>query len=92
MFLYTFIDLKAEGRTGGIVACQTDGPIIRAFHDSLKAPDSPWAAHPEDYNLVCIGEIQEDGKVDGWAFVRTVATGQAWLAAQEQLSLLPEAK
>lgn len=92
MFLYTFTDLKAEGRTGGIVACQTDGPIIRAFHDSLKAPDSPWAGHPEDYNLICIGEIEDDGKVNGFDFVRIVATGAAWLASQNQLSLLPEEK
>lgn len=51
---FTVMDTKAE--TAGPPFFQPNvGTALRSMGDALTRPDSPWAAHPEDYALYHIG-------------------------------------
>lgn len=80
--MYSVYDTKAEGLVGGIIMERLDAPAIRAFHDALDAKsNSILSQHPEDFTLLCLGSIEDNGKIflnhDG---PTVVATGAQWAA------------
>lgn len=81
-FIYAVLDTVAGATTGALVVQRSDAPMIRQFHDALAEPKTPFYSHPGDYNLVCLGEISEDGcAIQSFDAPRVVATGAAWVAA-----------
>jgi len=81
--LYAVYDTKSEGIVGGLIMERLDAPAIRAFHDALNPKsNSILSAHPTDFNLICLGSLEESGQIypniDG---PNIVATGAQWAAA-----------
>lgn len=85
MKLYTVFDKTAQARTGSIIAANIDAPAVRLFHDALAQPQSPWASHPADYNLMAIGTIADSGLVVGFPEPEVIATGAAWAEQQQRV-------
>lgn len=81
--LYTLYDLVSESVIGGIIQEVNDMAAARTFYDALKASDSPLAQHPQDYNLLYVGTLHEDGVImDAESAPRpVVATGASWVEA-----------
>lgn len=81
--IYSVFDLKSESLIGGLITERLDAPAIRAFHDALDPKNNTvLSAHPADFSLLCLGIVEEDGRV----FVSddrptVVATGAQWAAA-----------
>lgn len=63
-----------------------DAPAIRAFHDALVAKESPWAAHPRDYDLCSLGVINDEtAEIAAHTTGRlVVATGRAYVEQLEK--------
>lgn len=91
-FLYCVRDVKANDVGDQVMVCRADAVAIRAFSDALSSTDprSLMAKYPDDYELICIGAmsdegvIQNDGEDDG--FVRVVLAGSTWKAAQAKVN------
>lgn len=86
--LFSVYDKVAETLIGGIVQESTEAPAIRAFYDALAAPSSGLGAHPDDYVLYELGELNVNTglilPVLGDSPV-VVATGTQWkLTIKEQ--------
>lgn len=77
--LYTIRDVVAE-QIGPIVAMGADPAAVRMFGDVISDPQSQVNRHPQDFELVCIGAVHDDGTLIADA-VRVVITGAAWKAA-----------
>lgn len=39
---------------------QAAGLAVRSFGDEVRKEDTPFNAHPEDYELYCVGEFDTD--------------------------------
>jgi hypothetical protein len=75
-------DKVAENFIGQIVVDRHSAPVTRLFHQLLGDKQTQLAQHPQDYALLHIGYIEDSGRL--WPIDPTViATGAAWLAAQE---------
>ena len=61
--LYIVHDTVAQTCIGGIIQEQHDNSAARAFYDALKSKDSILSQHPDDFRLLRIGEIDDDGNV-----------------------------
>lgn len=65
MKVYSVFDRKMR-EFGQLVYGRTDEAVIRAFADSLNRGRSPVADHPEDYELMYLGEFDaETGRLSG---------------------------
>lgn len=85
MKLYQIFD-KVAGAVEGPVTCfRADGPAIRSFYSLLGAPQTTPGQHPADFNLLCVGEQEDDGsiviqpEVGGLLYPIPVALGAAWV-------------
>lgn len=78
--LYVVFDRVANARTGGVVVARNDASVTRSFHD-LLARDDGFRAHAGDYELRCVGSLDDLGNVVAIPPV-TVATGAQWAATQ----------
>lgn len=84
--LYQVYDKVSQTVIGPILVEPHAAPAIRQFHDALSAPGSMLGSHPEDFDLLELGEVKENGlilPVLGESPI-TVATGAAWAAAKEK--------
>lgn len=91
--LYGIRDRVAMAMTGGHVhVFGHDTVAIRFFHDVCSAPDTIISRHIDDFELVCLGTMEDDGSLgpdtktnDFESFVpRIVMTGTAWKALQAE--------
>lgn len=65
VYVYSVYDRKVEAY-GQPFFSQTNGAAIRAFIDHVNENGSPANKHPEDFDLVLIGEFNDaDGTVTG---------------------------
>lgn len=80
--LFQMYDRKAETMTGPILAYNREGPAIRDFHTVLANRESHPGMYPEDYELRQIG-YQDETTGEIQSEIRTIATGEAWLAGLE---------
>lgn len=72
--LYTVKDIKV-GSIGAVLKFRNDALAIRSFGDAVAQKDSIYNAHPEDFAIICIGEIDEEsGIIDPYAVPRLVAS------------------
>lgn len=85
--IYAVRDLVSELIVSGLIMEMTDAPAIRSFHDALSQPGSALAAHPKDFVLLDLGEINtETGVIVGCTPI-TIATGASWLESQKGADL-----
>lgn len=79
--LYVVRDVKANDVGDQIMVAKADAVAIRAFSDALSNSQSFMSRHPQDYELVFIGEMAEAGDLIAYQ-PRVVLTGSAWQAAK----------
>ena len=78
--LYTLIDTEAQ-LTGPIMQHRREAPAIRDFHSVFTLKDSQPAKYPEQFNLICLGEQDDEtGQITPYTPPEVVATGAEWLA------------
>lgn len=95
--IYAIRDTLAGMLIGGLHMHRHDAPAIRFFTDVATMPDSGIGRHPNDYELVCLANISDDGTIEQWAVpglngdtayakldVRVVLTGAQWAAMQQE--------
>lgn len=82
--LYMLYDKVAQTTVGNVLRHGHDAPAIRTFHDTLGQQDSGIAVHAEDYDLIAIGTVDDQGLLLPMLgdSPRVVATGAAWKEAQ----------
>lgn len=81
--LYAILDNVANAIVGGIMHLHADAPAIRMFGDAITG-DKQLAAHPDDYDLICLGAMSEPTDHAHIKIVenyRVVLTGKALRAA-----------
>lgn len=61
--IYTLYDTVSQSIIGALLQQTTDAAAIRVFADTLRAPETPLNLHMADYNLLFIGEIDQDGTI-----------------------------
>lgn len=83
--IYAVLDLVAQDIVGGLMLFPHDAPVIRIFTDGLADPSTTLNKHPDDFALVCLGEVVAEGsdiELSGYNRYRTVLTGTAWKSMQ----------
>lgn len=79
--IYAVYDNVSGSIIGGLIMESSDAPAIRAFYDALDPKNnSILSQHPEDYVLKELGNIDDQGNINGNMTTRTVTTGTAWTA------------
>lgn len=63
-----------------LVVFRTDAQAVRYFGDSLATERSALAAHPDDYELVKLGTLADDGAIEPIT-PQIIITGAALVAA-----------
>lgn len=76
--LYQVYDIVAGTVIGGIVQETNDAPAIRSFTDALRNKDSILAQHPEDYQLLLLGEQFSSGLINPLPNPEVILTGKTW--------------
>lgn len=56
--LFTVYDRKSQQYAAPFAEIN-DGTAIRAMQDVMKNKDHPFAAYPEDYELISLGQFDE---------------------------------
>lgn len=76
--IYGFHDRKAQvfiGDAAGLVLFKNDVVALRQFADLCRQDQSMFARHPQDYELVSLGEFDsESGVITPWAAPAVLAT------------------
>lgn len=100
--LYQIYDLVSRAVDGPIIPHRADGPAVRMFYGTLANKNTQPGQTPADFELLCVGEQSEDGKIVTQVnkkakYPLVVATGAAWLEDQNrqaaaQLSLVQDGK
>lgn len=82
--LYAIQDTLAESLLGGLHLFITDAQAIRFFGDLCSDKQTSIARHPNDHQLVKLGELDErTGIITAFVAPFTVITGAQWVAAQQ---------
>lgn len=80
--IFAVYDLKSMTILGAVLMMHKhDAPAIRDFNDALSDDRGIFSKHPEDYNLLCLGDIDDEGSIIP-AGPRVVLTGEAWASAR----------
>lgn len=79
--LYVIVDRKAEEILGNIIhVTRHEAPAVRSFDDAARMPQSIIGQHPEDFDLVRLGYLEEDLTLT--VETETILRGSTWAAAQ----------
>jgi len=81
MILYAIRDKVAESIGQQVWLFKADAAAIRFFHDVLSDAKSYPANHPDDYELVSLGLLEDDGTFMGSPSV--IFTGTQWKQAKD---------
>lgn len=81
--IYAIRDRVANDLVGQfpLVVFRTDAQAVRFFGDSMAVERSAIHAHPSDYELIKIGELDDDGQLGGTGQPQIIITGDALIAA-----------
>lgn len=83
--IYTLYDAVAGMIDGPLLLVNRDGPAIREFYAVLANPQTGPGRHPGDYNLICLGDISDEGDISPAAGgPSVVATGVSWVESQQR--------
>lgn len=75
--LYAIYDRVAQA-VGPIVLHAADAPAVRMFGDVASDPQTNVSRHTADFELLCLGDLFDDGRIEAFDRPRVVLTGQAW--------------
>lgn len=75
--LYQMRDRVAGGMLSGVLLERSDAAAIRGFADAVSDVRTPMAKHPEDYDMMFLGEQEDDGTLLPVVPPILVVTGQA---------------
>lgn len=79
--IYAIYDTAAAMTIGGLHLFRHDAAAIRLFTDIAEMKDSTLGKHPEDFDLRCLGELNEDSCEISPAFTaEIILTGKQWAA------------
>lgn len=83
--IYAILDIIANMIVGGLYMHKHDAVAIRFFNDVASQGDSLISKHPQDFDLICLGTLEEDNTITpvGEEY-RTILTGKQWLALQKK--------
>jgi len=81
MILYAIRDKVAESIGQQVWLFKADAAAIRFFHDVLSDSKSYPANHPDDYELLSLGILEDDGTFMGVPTV--IFTGTQWKQAKD---------
>lgn len=83
--LYQLYDTAAESVAGPIMLSVRDASAVRNFHEVLQRRETLPGQHPDDFQLICVGEQDEEtGRIVAYESPRVVATGRAWRLARAE--------
>lgn len=82
--LYVVRDVKAEDVGEQVMVCKTDAVAVRGFVDALSAPQGFMAKYPEDYELLVVGALRDDGTIEAYERPVVVLTGVQWKLSQAE--------
>lgn len=79
--VFMIYDTVAETFIGNFIIDRHAAPVCRLFHQLLADKATQLAQHPNDFQLLHVGFVEDTGQL--WPIEPTViATGSAWLATQ----------
>jgi hypothetical protein len=81
MIVYAIRDKVAESIGQQVWLFKADAAAIRFFHDVLSDSKSYPANHPDDYELMSLGILEDDGTFMGAPMV--IFTGTQWKQAKD---------
>jgi len=81
MMLYAIRDKVAESIGQQVWLFKADAAAIRFFHDVLSDGKSYPANHPDDYELVSLGMLDDEGNFMGSPTV--IFSGTQWKQAKD---------
>jgi hypothetical protein len=81
MHVYAIRDKVAESIGQQVWLFKADAAAIRFFHDVLSDAKSYPAQHPDDYELLSLGMLEDDGTFMGAPMV--IFSGTQWKQARE---------
>lgn len=87
--LYQAKDNVGRALVGPIFAERDDAPAVRTFTDAFRDERTMFYSHPEDFDLLCLGEYDDsDGTmlVGTGEYPRVVVTGRAIVAKSKEAS------
>lgn len=83
--LYVIRDNVAKAAAGPVMTFAHDAVATREFRDIALNQKSSLNAHMEDYDLLCIGEFEEEScEIGGYGQPTVVVSGAALKAMQER--------
>lgn len=83
MQVYAIRDKVAESVGQQVWLFKADAAAIRFFHDVLSDPKSYPANHPDDYELLVLGSLRDDGEMTQYGCPSVVFSGTQWKQAKE---------
>ena len=83
MMIYAIRDKVAESIGQQVWLFKADAAAIRFFHDVLSDAKSYPANHPDDYELVACGVINDDGSVTTDGCPSVIFSGTQWKQAKD---------
>lgn len=83
--LYGVRDMKAAGYTFPPIAEATHGAAIRFFRDLVDDKSGPIGKHPEDYQLMYLGEFDQESGVLTPVDVMVLSQGSDFVAKAPKL-------
>lgn len=76
--MYQLRDVVSNCLVGPILLERNDAPAVRAFYAGLEDAKSQLSQYPQDYELMCLGEY-DDEKGIGEAQFFVIARGVEWV-------------
>lgn len=83
MIIYAIRDKVAESIGQGVWLFKADAAAIRFFHDVLSDAKSYPATHPDDYELLAVGVLDDSGQITTDGCPSVIFTGTQWKQAKE---------
>lgn len=83
MMIYGIRDKVAESIGQQVWLFKADAAAIRFFHDVLSDAKSYPAQHPDDYELVAFGVLDDSGQITTDGCPSVIFTGTQWKQAKE---------
>lgn len=81
--MYQLRDVVAGCLVGPIILERNDAPAVRSFYMAFEDPKSTLSAAPQDYELLCLGEYDDEVGVTEPG-ISVVATGHDWMKLQQR--------
>jgi hypothetical protein len=83
MIIYGIRDKVADSMGQQVWLFKADAAAIRFFHDVLSDAKSYPANHPDDYELVALGVLEDSGSISTDGCPSVIFTGTQWKQAKE---------